>query len=607
MISRKLGILTGLTLLGLSARVQAQPIDLEPETQLAIEALEHVRAWRIDEAEPIVRRLYAEAPENPLTEALVAQVKLHRGDYGGAVEYFEAAKEGGAPPVFLMDAEAAAQAAVATEGYAEHVGEHFIIRYPPGKDGLLVPFAEEALDEALEKIGALLGWRPTGKVVLELYPTAKTLAAVSALTPEDIETSGTIALCRWSRLMATTPRAVVFGYAWRDTLAHELTHLLIGGASKNTVPIWLHEGLAKFAETAWREKPGLGISVKQQDSLREAAKKDELIPFADMHPSMAKLPSQEAASLAFAEVFTFIEYLVEQKGWPGIRQLLRTMAQGKSDAEAIEVVYGATLEAMERRWKATLPKRPIQRLSGLHVVKGERPIVVKDRADTPDDELHGLDDVARRHARAADLLFARSRFIAAQRELERAFARSGSPLVSAKLATLSLANGDLDRAEEAATRSIEAMPELAGPNVTLAEILLRRGKKEAMAAPLSRAIDINPFDPRIHELTIAAGTDRNAVANAQAALRLREQSSAANPDDRGHGARIRVEGLPFSRVYLKRQGSTYPTRMVTPTSTIELRPGEWTLEWVPSTGEPVRRTVRISESEDIRAIEAPRG
>ncbi|MEL6188696.1 MAG: hypothetical protein AAFU79_29095, partial [Myxococcota bacterium] len=366
------------------------------------------------------------------------------------------------------------------------------------------------------------------------------------------------------------------------------------------------EGLAKFSETAWRAEPGLGVSVDQQTRLRNAAKKGELIPFEAMHPSMAKLPSQEAASLAFTEVFTFIEYLVAQKGWPAIRETLRRMAEGASDADALGAVFGEPLPKLEKRWRRSLRRRPIRKTTGLGVVKGDRKLVIKDRAESPDDELHGLNAVARRHARAADLLFARRRLVAAQRELEKAFDESRSPLVSAKLATLALANDDLEKAEQAARRSIDAMPELAGPNVTLAEILLRRGKKEEMAVPLGRAIDINPFDPRIHELTLAAvGTEGRPEVRERArrALALSgAQSRAPGGDDLGRGARVRVEGLPFSRVYLIRGGRRFATRQVTPTSTLELRPGPWTIELQTPDGPVVREEVRIEASEDVRVV-----
>ena len=595
------------TTTGISGLCWGNPNEHVTDAHRALEALQLIRHWRIEDARPKVADLLKTSFDNPLAIAVIGQLKFHLGDHVGAVEAFDNARRLGVPPSFLTNADAAEKARVATEAYVEHLGDHFIIRHPPGKDALLVPFAEEALEAARIEIGKLIGWVPKDRIVVEIYPTARTLASVSALTSKDIETSGTIALCRWNRLMITSPRAVVFGYAWRDTLAHELAHLIIGAASRDTAPIWLHEGLAKFTETSWRGKPGLGVSIEQQQKLREAVLNDKLITFEQMHPSMAKLPSQEAASLAFTEVFTFIEFLVERKGWAGIRTLLKTMAKNDKDIDrSLTAVYGAPLKKLEKIWKAALPERRIITPTGLRLVKGDRRLIVKDRPDTPDDDLHGLGQKARRFARAADLLYARGRYVAAQKELEKAFKESRSPLVSAKLATLALANNDLERAEQAARRSIESMPELAGPNVTLAEILLRRGERTKMKLPLARAIDINPFDPRIHQLTLAAEGRKGDPKIRDRAQRALEVSSLAASKEKnnpfGRGARIRVLGIPFSRVYLSREGKRLSTRLVTPTSVIELSPGKWTIELQPRGRSLVQREVSIEASDSVRTV-----
>ena len=42
------------------------------------------------------------------------------------------------------------------------------------------------------------------------------------------------------------------GYDWLDTVSHEYVHLVVSRKSRNTVPIWMHEGLAKYLESRWR-------------------------------------------------------------------------------------------------------------------------------------------------------------------------------------------------------------------------------------------------------------------------------------------------------------------------------------------------------------------
>jgi tetratricopeptide (TPR) repeat protein len=570
-----------------AAEIHAARISLE---EIA-DGFRAIESWQIGEARAIAERAVRDLPDHPLTLALLAEVKMHMSDYRGAATLFEKAREAGAPHEILSSAPIADATRIATEGYEEHIADNFIVRYTPGKDEILLPYAIDTLERARARIGELLGWRPDSRIVLEIYPSAGTLAQVSTLTKAEIQNSGTIALCKWNRLMITSPRAVTFGYAWRDTISHELTHLIIGGASKNTVPIWLHEGIAKFAESAWRGEPGDGLSIEQQLSLRDAAKKGKLIPFEKMHPSMAKLKTQEETALAFAEVFTFIEFLIDRKGWEGMRAVLERMRAGESDEEAIEAVHGKSLKKLSEEWMRGLKNREIKQTSG----EGTSPKVeVKDRPDAPDDRLHGVSKKGRRYARAADLLFMRGRVKAAQKELEKAIKETGSPLLSAKLAMVALATGDLDAAEGAAKKAIEGSPDLAGPNVTLAEILVRRGKKEEAVAVLDRAISVNPFDPRIHQLLLHAG-DEAQVEYAKGSLAFLQGERAASPNTLGDGGLIQVEGTPFSRIYFLTGKNVVPTGMITPSPAIELRPGNYEMWLVPPNGRKMTRTISVAE------------
>lgn len=595
---RTLVALVAAGLAQLSGGAAAQSSNLEDMKKVA-RGFAALEGWQLEEAVGLAREAHAERPDDPLTMALLGGVKMHLGDYAGAVESFRAARRGGAPEALLGDEGVAEAARVATEGYAEVVSEHFIVRYTPGRDEILVPYTLETLEAARERIGTLLGWKPKMRVLVEIYPAASTLAAVSTLTKDEIANSGTIALCRWNRLMVTSPRAVVFGYAWRDTLAHELAHLIIGGASRNTVPIWLHEGIAKFVETAWRGEPGLGLSVEQQKALQEAAKKNKLIPFEKMHPSMAKLKSQEETSLAFSEVFTFIEYMVEQKGWEGMRRVLYLMSRGSSDAEAVEQVFGEPMATLSGKWMRSLKTRPLKQ-RGAAAADGK--VVLKDRADAPDDKLHGLSKTGRRYARAADLLYARGRIVAAQRELEKAEAETRSPLIAAKLAMVALANGDFAMAEKAARSALEGHVDLAGPNVTLAEVLVRTGKSQEALEPLRRAVDINPFDPRIHGLTLTIlgeGGDAERRAHAQKALALLSGDARVPPRPVGQGGLVQIEGAPFQRVFLKRPGESgpgIPTGLTTPTRPLAIRPGSWEVELVPPAGAATQHAITVLEA-----------
>ena len=76
----------------------------------------------------------------------------------------------------------------------------------------------------------------------------------TSLTIRQIETSGTIAVCKYHRLMIISPLAAASGYSWADTLAHEFIHLVIQ-KSRNTVPIWLHEASPNITNPVGEPSP----------------------------------------------------------------------------------------------------------------------------------------------------------------------------------------------------------------------------------------------------------------------------------------------------------------------------------------------------------------
>src|SRR6185503_15717747 len=88
-------------------------------------------------------------------------------------------------------------------------------------------------------------------------------------------------------------------------------------------------------QTRWRTAPELRLSATEQALLAAALRKGRLIGFDEMHPSMAKLPSQEAAALAYAEVYTLVAWLHGKVGYPKLRDALIAQREGRSARRAV--------------------------------------------------------------------------------------------------------------------------------------------------------------------------------------------------------------------------------------------------------------------------------
>jgi tetratricopeptide (TPR) repeat protein len=463
-----------------------------------------VAEWRYEEARSELAPALAQHPRDPHHIFLDGQLKFLTGDYAGAVARLREAislNRGADEWKGLRDLVASTDRA--TTGYVVTESAHFAFRHAPGKDALLVPYAAEALEKALGAISEDLGYRPPDgrKIRVEIYPEIQDLARVSTLTEREIRTSGTVALCKFNRLMVVSPRALERGYPWLDTLAHELTHYVISRATHNAVPIWLHEGIAKFEERRWRAAPGGPLAPAMEHLLATALKKGSLITFEQMHPSMAKLPSQEDAALAFAEVYTVIDYLYGQKGYPGLQALLAALRDGASEPRAMTQVFGFGLDELQRAWRRHLRDLGLKSRPGFvpHRLKFRRPgggrgkAAEQELADIPEQR-------ARRHARLGGLLRARHRLLAAATEYQRALGILGrdEPLLANRLARTYLEMGDPQKAITAAEPALGLYPDLPGPHATIGQAYLRRKDLEHAAEHLTAALRLSPFDPAVH-------------------------------------------------------------------------------------------------------------
>src|SRR6185436_16415221 len=99
------------------------------------------------------------------------------------------------------------------------------------------------------------GHRPEGKIRVEIYPNKEDFSKASTLSLETLERSGAIGICKFHRLMIMTPQALPIGYRWLDALSHEYIHLTVNEMSASKAELWLHEGTARYFETAYRSQP----------------------------------------------------------------------------------------------------------------------------------------------------------------------------------------------------------------------------------------------------------------------------------------------------------------------------------------------------------------
>lgn len=465
------------------------------------ETHELLQAWQISDAQKLLVPLQKTFADEPAVQVLEGIRRFFESDYEGALKVFRKLKRVVAnTPAVRYYASMAAAAWERTRKFKRYRSAkgHFEIRYQPGLDEVLLHHTGDALERGYLSLGRLFQYYPKAVVVVEILPSIEDLAAVTPLKLSEITASGTIAICKFNRIMIVSPRALVHGYNWLDTVVHEYVHYIVTKKTKNRVPIWLHEGLAKFFENRWREETRAVLSAIHEHLLAEAISKRRLITFAKMSPSIAKLATNEEATLAFAEVFTAIQYLHRRGGTTLIRKLLDAMTSGLSDRQAIKKVVGVSFGVFYQEWRRYVQGQGYQMRRGMvvpqHLFRGK---------NRKSDELKLIaEKSARRLTYLGDLLRVRRRYRAAAKEYRKAIGLVGArqPTIQSKLAAAYLALKDLARVIEVLGNVERDYPDYFLINYYLGKAYYLKKDWRRAQQYLLRAVRRNPFDADVQRM-----------------------------------------------------------------------------------------------------------
>lgn len=466
------------------------------------EILQLLEQWQIEEALVQTEELLWNHPDEPSIWLLAAQVQHHRGEHLSALSFLQALKDQGeqVDPSLWQYVKAGAQ----IQTHATNLETtHFRLRYL-NKDEIVARLAADMLEPMYQKMGKAFSFSPAEqgeKIVVEIFPSARFLAEATGLTIEEITTSGTVAVCKFHRIMITSPLAAANGYDWADTLAHEFVHLVVAKKSKNTIPIWLHEGLAKYYESVWKGQEGLDLNATSETLLAEALKKNKLISFAAMHPSMAKLPSQEDAALAFAEVFTVIQFFREKYGAAMIPQMLSDLAQGISLEQVFLNLFGMPMAQVEKNWKQWLRQQKLKVTPGL---KPRRIVLTNQETLTPaETSLENINDQkVHNFARLGEMLQLRGHVEEAIIEYQKAKALAGRryPTLSLQLARAYIAIQRQPEALKVLEELLEHDPDDTDAQVLAGRLYFLAGNFAQAQKHLEQVLYHNPFHPEVHQI-----------------------------------------------------------------------------------------------------------
>jgi tetratricopeptide (TPR) repeat protein len=497
-----------------------------PETA-ALSLLKMLDDSRIEDAAKAARGL---DDDDPLTSYARASLAFHQGDYSAALEALPEPTE--QPDIerkiayLRRNIEGAVRA---TDGMLERVEGNFKVRFAPTADAILVDYALDALEGQRTYMARLLGQVPPGPTLVEFMPDVEAFLAASGLPPEWVETTNTVAISKWDRLIVLSPMNMSRGYPWKDTLAHEYVHYSLSRASHDRLPVWFQEGSAKVLEGRWHNPSGGDhLDLRSETLLARAIDQGTLIPFADMHPSMAALPSSQDAALAFAEVATAVDFLLKKAKPEGYRAVVDDTRKHGDVMRAILTEMGPAPGGFEGNWKRhlnTLRLEERSEIADLRQTISVGAAGAEDDGKSSMDEVLKQDDAMQDHARVGDLLRSRSRMGAALIEYRRAAStgRFHSPELANKMARTLHAMRRVDEAREVLRESVSLYPEYTPTVSLLARLAHEAGDSFEVVRRGQRAVGLNPFDQDVHHVLLLAHRamgDEAAAAHEERVLQV---------------------------------------------------------------------------------------
>ncbi len=456
---------------------------------------ELIESWQIPEATQYIQSLIKKYPKSGDVQFLYGRTEFFRGNYDFARNILNRVSENRKEVEEFKNLVNSTREAA--EKFVSKETKHFIIRYQEGRDQVLLPFAEQVLESSYQTLGDLFDFRPQEKVIVEFYPDRRSLAQVSPLTIKDIMTSGTVALCKYNRIMMISPASLVRGYNWMDTLSHEYIHYLLTRKSLNRFPLWLHEGVAKHFESRWREENG-HLAPILETVLASGLANDYTISLKSMMPSFAKLKTAEDVQLAYAQVSTMVQYMTYLQGEKIISYLLSDLAKNVPFDEALENRLRTDLETFQGNWKEHL------KTQGLKIIPGLKPLKTRFKQKNEDSEKNEYKELESRRARdltfVGDILKSRNMLKAAILEYEKAInlSQALSPILSNKLGLAYIFNKEYEPAEIILKKTIQHYPNFHTTLTNLGELYHNMGNYEQSQRYFEKALRINPFNPFVH-------------------------------------------------------------------------------------------------------------
>ncbi len=278
--------------------------------------------------------------DNPQARELLGDITYQEGSLSRAVPEWEAALEKAGPHASRLQRkiERAKREMDAESGFEREVSLHFTMQYDGPVSDRLARSILDRMEEDYDRIGDEMGSYPAGDIPVILYSrilfteiTRTPLWAAGAFDGKiRVPVGGLSSAADSSRISSI--------------LAHELAHAFIRSMAPTGLPLWFQEGLAEHFEAM--------PTARARHFLEEIGAPPPNTFAALDRGLRGHGASVEASYLA---ALLAVRLFIDNEGFWTLRQIMESVGEGVSFAEALRQETGMDPNELEEKWREVLP------------------------------------------------------------------------------------------------------------------------------------------------------------------------------------------------------------------------------------------------------------
>jgi cellulose synthase operon protein C len=395
-----------------------------------------------------------------------------------------------------------------------------VIRLHPDEVGVMREHVVQLARQSLDTLSKLHQFKPTGPILVEMFPKHDEFAVRTIGLPGFI---GALGACFGRVVTLDSPRARPPGqFSWEATLWHEMAHVISLQMSNNRVPRWLSEGMSQFEERRARPEWGRDMEVPFAQAL-DAGK---LLKLRDIQEGFL---DPRMISLVYHQSSLVVEHLIDTYGDQAWWRLLRAYGKGLETDAAFKEAFNVTLDDIQASFDAKLEKDYADLRRALKTP------TIPEKATADQLKALAADNPGSFGVQMtlAQSLYEAGDMPAAIATLERASklvpAANGQQNPNALIAAIATKQGDNARA----IRALEAVVKVDSSDVEaarrLAGLVAPLGDEARTAAAYERVAGLDPFDAQAQSAVGRYALKQKDGARAVRALRA---ALAAGPADK---------------------------------------------------------------------------